>query len=32
MRYLLMICLDETSYAAMSPEEAEASMAEYGKF
>ena len=32
MRYLLMICLDETSYAAMSPEEAAASMAEYGEF
>jgi hypothetical protein len=32
MRYLLMICLDEVSYAAMSPEEAAASMAEYGQF
>jgi hypothetical protein len=32
MRYLLMICLDETAYAALSPEEAEASMAQYGKF
>jgi hypothetical protein len=32
MRYLLMICLDEESYAAMSPEEAAASMAEYGRF
>ena len=29
MRYLLMICLDETAYAALSPEEAEASMAKY---
>jgi hypothetical protein len=32
MRYLLMICLDETAYAALSPEEAEASMARYGAF
>jgi hypothetical protein len=32
MRYLLMICLDEASYAALSPEEAAASMAEYGEF
>ena len=27
-----MICLDETAYAALSPEEAEASMARYGAF
>ena len=32
MRYLLMICTDEASYAALSPEEAAASMAEYGEF
>lgn len=30
MRYLLMICIDETTMEAASPEEAEASMAEYG--
>jgi len=32
MRYLLMICLDESAYAALSPEAAAASMAEYGEF
>ena len=32
MRYLLLICMDESSYAALSPEEAAASMAEYGTF
>ena len=32
MRYLLMICLDESAYAALSPEEAAASMAKYGEF
>ena len=29
MRYLLMICTDETGFAALSPAEAEASMAAY---
>jgi hypothetical protein len=32
MRYLLMICTDESSTAAMSPEEGQAVMAEYGAF
>ena len=30
MRYLLMICVDEVAYEALSPEETEASMAGYG--
>ncbi len=32
MRYLLMICVDETMYGAMSPDEAAAMTAEYGKY
>jgi len=32
MRYLLMICTDESADVATSPEEAAASMAEYGAF
>ena len=32
MRYVLMICTDETGEAAMSPEESSAMMAEYGTF
>jgi hypothetical protein len=32
MRYLLMICDDESTHAAMSPEEGAAMMAEYGTF
>ena len=32
MRYLLMICVDEHMYGAMSPDEAAAMTAEYGKF
>jgi hypothetical protein len=32
MRYLLMICTDESSFAALSPEEAQASTAEYMTF
>ena len=32
MQYLLMICGDETAYEALSPQEAEASMAEYAAF
>jgi hypothetical protein len=32
MRYLLLICGDEQSFAAMSPEEAEAQMAGYAAF
>ena len=32
MRYLLMICTDESTVAAMSPEEGSAMMAEYGTF
>jgi hypothetical protein len=32
MRYLLMICTDESSFEAVSPEEAEASLAEYAAF
>ena len=32
MRYLLLICTDESADAAMSPEEGEAQMAEYMKF
>jgi hypothetical protein len=32
MRYLLIICTDESNDAALSPEEGSASMAEYGQF
>ena len=32
MRYLLMICTDETSIEALGPEEGNAMMAEYGAF
>jgi len=32
MRYLLMICTDESAGAAVSPDEAAASTAEYGRF
>ncbi len=32
MRYLLMICTDETGETALSPEEASAVLAEYGAF
>jgi hypothetical protein len=32
MRYVLLICNDEQAYAARSPEEASASMAEYAAF
>src|SRR4051794_17541982 len=32
MRYVLLICGDESGFAAVSPAEAEASMAEYAKF
>ena len=32
MRYLLLICNDENTQLALSPEEGEASMAEYGAF
>ena len=32
MRYLLMICSDETAEGALSPAEGAAMMAEYGKF
>jgi hypothetical protein len=32
MRYLLIICSDESAMAAMSPEEAKASNARYGAF
>ena len=32
MRYLLMICTDESNDGAVSPEEAAAGMAEYGAF
>ena|ERR1700722_1400713 len=32
MRYLLMICGDESAVAALSPDEASAVMAEYGVF
>ena len=32
MRYLLMICTDETSDAALSAEESSTKMAAYGKF
>ena len=32
MRYALLICGDENSYAALSPEEAAAGTAEYGVF
>ena len=32
MRYLLMICSDESVIQAMSPEEGSAMMAEYGAF
>ena len=32
MRYLLLICADESSFGAVSPEEAAASMAEYVAF
>ena len=32
MRYLMLICTDESADEATSPAEAEASMAEYGKF
>jgi hypothetical protein len=32
MRYALLICTDEASDAAMSPEEGQAQMAEYMKF
>lgn len=32
MRYLLMICTDESAVAALSPEEGSAMMAEYGAF
>jgi hypothetical protein len=32
MRYLMLICVDETTGEALSPAEAEASMAEYGVF
>jgi hypothetical protein len=32
MRYILMICSDESAVAAMSPEEGSAMMAEYGPF
>src|SRR5476649_683983 len=32
MRYLMLICTDESAGAATSPEEAAASMAEYGAF
>jgi hypothetical protein len=32
MRYILMICSDESAVAAMSPEEGSAMMAEYGTF
>jgi hypothetical protein len=32
MEYLLMICIDESTMAAASPAEAEASLAEYAKF
>jgi hypothetical protein len=32
MRYLLMICVDETTVQAYSPEEAQSMMAEYAAF
>ncbi len=32
MRYILMICTDESTVAAASPEEGSAMMAEYGTF
>ena len=32
MRYMLLICIDESSMAAMSPAEAQASMAGYMEF
>src|SRR5438132_13884396 len=32
MRYLLMICTDESAIGALSPEEGSAMLAEYGKF
>jgi hypothetical protein len=32
MRYLMLICTDESADAARSPEEGQASMAEYGVF
>jgi hypothetical protein len=32
MRYLLMICTDESAVAALSPEEGAAMLAEYGAF
>ena len=32
MRYLMLICVDESTGEALSPAEAEASMAEYGVF
>jgi hypothetical protein len=32
MRYILMICTDETAIAALSPEEGSAAMAEYAAF
>jgi hypothetical protein len=32
MRYLLMICTDESTVAALSPEEGSGMMAEYGTF
>ncbi len=32
MRYALLICLDETAQAAMSPEKGQAQMAKYGAF
>jgi hypothetical protein len=32
MRYVLMICSDESSVAALSPQEGQAMLAEYGKF
>ena len=32
MRYLLTICTDETTIAALSPEESAATLAEYGAF
>ena len=32
MRYLMLICTDESADSASSPEEQQASMAEYGAF
>jgi len=32
MRYALLICMDEVAYEARSPEEASATLAEYGAF